>query len=54
MTNTFLYFKIVLRRKVHKDIKDFHLNNYFFYIIIYYNVIVFCIYESGCVKFDSF
>ena len=49
-----LRFSIALRRKVHKDVKDYHSNNEFFRIIIHSHIIALCMHESGCAKFDSF
>lgn len=49
-----LRFSITLRRKVPKDVKDFHSNNDSFRTIIYSHVIAFCMDESSCFKFDSF
>ncbi len=49
-----LRFSIALRRKVHKDVKDFHSNDDFFRTIIYSHLIAFCIHELGYPDFDSF
>ncbi len=49
-----LRFSIALRKKVHKDIKDFHSNNDFFRTIIYSYLFTLCMHESGCPNFDSF
>ncbi len=47
-------FSIALRRKVHKDVKDFHSNNDFFRTIIHSHIIALCMHKLGCPEFDSF
>lgn len=37
----FLHFRIVLRKKVYKNVKDFYLNNNFFHTIIHSHLIAF-------------
>ncbi len=49
-----LRFSIALRKKVYKDIKDFHSNDDCFLTIIHSHLITFCMHESSCPDFDSF
>ena len=51
---SFPRFSIALKRKIHKDFKDFYSNNDFFHIILYFHIIAFCMHKSGRAKFDLF
>ena len=52
--NFLLHFTISMKWKIQKDVKDFNLNNIFFYTIIDFYVIAFYIYESDCPEFYLF